>query len=186
MNRSCFLAQWLVLTPLLVAPAPAVPVDKNAAPLDKATTYLESASAAEGFMIHEGLPHQIREPKVLARELERDDTGKIWSFPFYTPAVNATNPDDLRKLLSDPSMIRQYSGPKTCGGYHPDYAISWKAGERTHYAMICFGCNEVVFFDGKTAVKYDLTGKIPYEAYTKHLARYENKRPEKKYLKQSE
>ncbi len=150
--------------------------DENAPTIEASDVYRTTVAAAKSIVVFEGLPHQSWDPKLLAVEIKRKDTQKIWKFPFYTPSVAATNSDDLRHLLSRSDSIKVYGGPKLCGGYHPDYCISWQAGEITYYALVCFGCHEIVLYDGKKPLIYDLDKKA-YERYKKLLAIYEAKRP---------
>ena len=58
------------------------------------------------------------------------------------------------------------------------YCISWQAGAVTYHALVCFGCEEIVFYDGKTPLIYDLDKKA-YERYEKLLAIDAAKRPKK-------
>ncbi len=147
--------------------------------IEASAIYRTTVAAAKSIVVFEGLPHQMWDRELLAVEIQRKDTQKIWEYPFYTPSVAATNSDDLRQLLCSSDSIVVYGGPKLCGGYHPDYCISWQAGEITYYALVCFGCQEIVFYDGKKPLIYDLDEKA-YERYKKLLAIYEAKRPNRK------
>lgn len=146
--------------------------------IEASTIYRTTVASAKSIVVFEGLPHPAWERDLLAIESKRKDTININKFLFYTPALAATNADALRQLLSSSDSIRVYGGPKLCGGYHPDYCISWQAGETTYYALVCFGCHEIVFYDGKTPLIYDLDDKA-YERYKTLLAVYETKRPKK-------
>ncbi len=147
-------------------------------PIEASAIYRTTVSAAKSLVIYEGLPHQTWDRELLASEIKRKDTTEIWDFPFYTPSVDATNGDDLRKLLSNPASLREYQGPKSCGGYHPDFCISWQAGKVKYYALICFGCHEIVLYDGKTSLIYDLE-TAAYKEFQQLLAQYGTKRPER-------
>ena len=150
--------------------------EEKAAGIDASAIYRTTVSGAKSIVVFEGLPHQMWDKELLATELKRKDTKEIWNYPFYTPSENARNADDLRKLLSSATSVAIYSGPKQCGGYHPDYCISWRAGEVSYYALICLGCHEIVFYDGKTSVIYDLDEGAS-NRYDELLAVYEAKRP---------
>ena len=148
----------------------------KASPIEASAIYRTTVSAAKSLLVFEGLPHQSVEPVLLATELKRKDTTEIWDFPFYTPSIEATNADDLRKVLSNPASLAVYAGPKLCGGYHPDFCISWQAGKVNYYALICFGCHEIVFYNGKTSLIYDLD-KAAIEEFQQLLAQHRIKRP---------
>lgn len=110
---------------------------------------------ADEVVVFEGLPHQTWQPDKLKEELKRPDVTKIEGFPFYTPALKA-NADELKQLLGTPASIKPYGGAKACGGYHPDYNISWTVRAITYHVQICLGCHEVLFITGKTSLKYDM------------------------------
>ncbi len=151
------------------------------ATIEASAIYRTTVAAAKTIEVFEGLPHQRWDKELLTVELKRKDTQAICKFPFYTPSTTASNSDALRKLLSSADSIKEYGGPKMCGGYHPDYCVSWQAGETTYYALICFGCHEIVFHDGKTTMIYDLKNKA-HEQFQKLLAIYEVKRPKRAVL----
>ncbi|MDA0814416.1 MAG: hypothetical protein O3C21_18740 [Verrucomicrobia bacterium] len=127
--------------------------------------------------VYEGLPHQRFERELLAAESQREDTEKLGSFRFYTPAVAATNSAKLKPILSSPDTIQVFRGEKACGGFHPDYAVEWfdEDGSR-FYAQICFGCHEIIYSDGKNEYRYDFEDG-PFEQLKKELKPYAKKRP---------
>jgi len=127
--------------------------------------------------VYEGLPHQMFEPELLAKESKRKDTKKIDSFRFYTPAVAATNPEDLKRILSSPNTIQIFGGEKLCGGFHPDYAVEWfNTDGARFFAQICFGCHEIIYSDGRREFRYDFEDE-PLEELKVELAPYAKKRP---------
>ena len=136
--------------------------------IEASAIYRTTVLATKSLVVFEGLPRPF-EKELLATEIKRKDTKEILIYPFYTPGVDAKNANDLRKLLSSAASIAVYGGPKACGGFHPDYCISWQAGEVTYYALICFHCQEIVFYDGKTSLIYDLVGD-GYSGYEELLA----------------
>jgi hypothetical protein len=144
--------------------------------VEASVIYRTAASAATSLLVFEGLPHPMSEKQALETESKRKDTKKLLLYMFYTPGADARNAEEIRKLLSNPAGLAVYRGPKGCGGFHPDYSISWQAGETSHYALICFGCGEIVFYDGKTSLRYDLP-KDTLAKYKELLAVHEAKRP---------
>lgn len=95
--------------------------------------------------LYEGLPHQLFERKAFESELAVKKTVQLHEFPFYDPplAIGAEDVKLLRQLSAAPESYLRYEGPKPCGGFHPDYALVWKDGERTYTQLVCFGCGEV-------------------------------------------
>lgn len=152
--------------------------DPKSPPKEASADYRTTLAAAKTLSVFEGLPHQRWDRDLLAQEIKREDTTKIWKYPFYTPSVLATNANELKRLLSSPDAIEVYGGPKLCGGYHPDYCLSWEEEKKTYNALICFGCHEVVFFDGKTSIIYDLHDDAQ-KRLKELLSIYAKKRPHK-------
>lgn len=147
-------------------------------PKDKAKPYLSSVIEAEVIYVHEDLPHQSWESDLLKEELKRKDTTKIWKYPFYTPKTKAHDIKDLQKVLGDLNIIKVYRGPKRCGGYHPDYCISWQKESSTFYALVCYGCGEIVFYDSKSFIIYDIEDEA-LRGLKDLLQGYQKKRPKK-------
>ena len=143
-------------------------------PVAAADDFRTSLRAADPLLVHEGLPHQAHEREIMQREAARKDVAWIQGYPYYTPAVRAKQPEALRRVLADPASYRPYGGPKTCGGFHPDYAVTWKSGGVTRHVAICFGCGEVLFSDGGPRLPYNLTDSALAElraAFASHAAK---------------
>jgi hypothetical protein len=124
--------------------------------LERAEIYRNGILSVKQLEVYEGLPHQLHEKSLLTKELKRDDIVKFAGFPFYTPSVRTTQIAGLIAVLSDKSAFKVYGGLKRCGAYHPDYCVSWKNGNKTYYALICYGCGELVFYDGRKPLIYDM------------------------------
>lgn len=140
----------------------------------------KAIAEANIVFVYEGLPHQMFERDLLAAESKRKDIEKIGSFRFYTPAVAATTPEMLKRLLSSSSTIQVFGGEKLCGGFHPDFAVQWSSKDGSRFfALICFGCHEVIYGDGKNEYRYDFEDE-PFEMLKKELAPYSKKRPKTK------
>ena len=132
------------------------------------------------FTLYEGLPHQFWDSKKLEEELANKRTIRItqFEFPFYARPLSVSSEDieALRQLATSSGSFLSYGGPKLCGGYHPDYALAWSDGTSTSYLLICFGCHEMFFYDGKHAFWAD----IREEAFSKFKAilhKYHDQRP---------
>ncbi|MGV3661955.1 MAG: hypothetical protein ACO1TE_17355 [Prosthecobacter sp.] len=147
-------------------------LDPESVPVAASDRFRKTLLAAKDIVVYEGLPHQMWQPDQLAAELRRKDVTKIGSFHFYTPAVNATNAEELKRLLGPAASVEPYIGPKNCGGYHPDYCVSWTHQGATFHAQVCFGCHEIVFLDGKDSFTYELAAPLKAP-----LKRYASKRP---------
>lgn len=132
-------------------------------PVAAGQTVRANISSANRLKVYEGLPHQVKEKALLERELGKKGVTRILGYPFYGPAVTAKNGEALRKLMSDPASYRIYTGPKTCGGFHPDYALAWEVDGVTQHVLVCYGCGEALFSDGTRLLPYDLKHAALYE-----------------------
>ena len=168
----------LALFALLLAPAGGI--TEKVVPVSAADALRTSLAGAEPVYVYEGLPHQSSEADLLRQERKRDDVTKIGDFPFYVPKFQAAEGTSasLKKLLTVPGSYREFGGLKLCGGFHPDYAIAWKADDSEHAILLCFGCHEALFVSGEQRLRYDLN-RDPLESLRKLLARFEKKRPSK-------
>lgn len=151
------------------------PIGKPA-PVSAAAGVLAELRATEQVRVYEGLPHQAHEAEVLQKELRRRDVTRIGGYPFYTPSKPARNASVLRRILGDPGSFAMYRGPKTCGGFHPDYAVTWQAGGPTRSALICFGCGEMLLSADGSWLPYNIRDRALAELRTA-LAPYAAKRP---------
>jgi GNAT superfamily N-acetyltransferase len=146
------------------------------APLIDATVYQESLADATEVAIHEGLPHPLFEKSLFERELQRPDATTIAGFPFYSPPEVLAEPSVLQALLADPAAIHPFTGEKLCGGFHPDYTLSWQRGPSTFHALICFNCGEVMFVSDAKKLRFELSGHV-CEQLKKQLASMARKKP---------
>jgi len=149
------------------------------ATLSDAKPFLDSITSADSISIYEGLPHQVFERDLMERERARSDIFWIAKFPFYAPALKPEDQQSLKSILSAASTLKLFAGEKMCGGFHPDFCVSWDSEQRTFNALICFGCHEIIFeLEGKT-FRYDLNQNA-YEELMRVLSVYAVKRPKKK------
>jgi hypothetical protein len=126
----------------------------NAVPVDKSGEWRKPITEGAVLTVHEGLPRPGDE--LYQRESLRSDVQVTDGYAFYTPGVVAKHRADLANLLADASSYHGWSGAKECGEFHPDFAISWSVNRQTVTLLICYGCHEAIFTDGKTSLKYDL------------------------------
>jgi hypothetical protein len=122
--------------------------------VEKTDAWRKPIAEGAALTVHEGLPHPAETS--FRSESTRSDVVVSAGHAFYTPGVAAKHRADLAKLLADPSSYHRFSGAKECGGFHPDFAVSWRAGQKIITLQICYGCYETIFTDGKTSLRYDL------------------------------
>ena len=134
-------------------------------------------TSGDPVVLHEGLPHQMFEPQSLAQELATKETVKWGGFPFYAPRIDPSAPDArrLRDLLSADSSFKPYSGPKKCGGFHPDWLVEAGTGDGATRALLCFGCSEVKFLGARMG-HFDIVESAK-EQFVATLSPYRKNRP---------
>lgn len=133
---------------------------------------------ADHLVLYEGLPHPMYETVALAREKREKPTVDLHGFPFYREPLELKPGDGerLRALLGDPATFSPYSGEKKCGGFHPDYAVEWSAGDKVYRALICFGCFEARIHGPGGEKTYDV-GREVQDRFRAMLHPYRKNRP---------
>lgn len=113
---------------------------------------------AESPELLEGLPHHSMERRLFEPELAKHNTIDLLGYKFYDDVrkMPLDVRDELATRLIKPGSLRAFGGEKTCGGFHPDYAVRWSAGGQEFLILFCFGCHEIKTV-GKTGDKrYDM------------------------------
>ena len=141
---------------------------------EKAKPWQKKLAEAESLKVYEGLPSDIFETEAFKKEVTREDLLKVDDYHFYSPAVDASNLEDLKKVLSSPDLITKRA-PAKCG-FHPDYAFEWKTDGKVHHMFLCFGCCNVLFKEGDTYLMLDFAKS---DELKKVLAVYDLKRPKR-------
>src|SRR5215211_6479570 len=137
------------------------------------TPITKNIAHGSSLTLYEGLPHQAWEAELLKKELEAKETITVHGFPFYERPlpVAALDVEELRRLSAARESFSPYAGPKACGGYHPDYCLSWKDGEVTYELLICFSCHEMKFYGPKHEALADIR-KDAFERFEAILKKY--------------
>jgi hypothetical protein len=132
---------------------------------------------ADSVQLYEGLPH----PLFHHEEFEKERTSKPvvehhgWWFYTQPLALAGTDLAQLRAACSDAGNFRITNSIKFCGGFHPDYELSWKQGDRSFDVQFCFGCYEAKMYLGGTLAIY---ADIPPRVFLPLLEHYREQRPE--------
>lgn len=128
------------------------------------------------FICYEGLPHQMWEQELLAKELKEKETITFNDFPFYKKPLSLESVDKngIITYLKNKSNYGTFT-PKKCGGFHPDYAIVWNDGDQQYTSLICFGCNDIFLYENKVLTKYSMTNMNILEGF---LKKYRVQRPQ--------
>ena len=91
--------------------------------------------------------------------------------PFMKTGTVDRDTEVLRVLLRKEGALTPWGGEKMCGGFHPDFAITWKVEERDVSLMVCFTCHEAIFVSSAGNLNYDLP-KESYEALKTELEKF--------------
>jgi hypothetical protein len=150
-------------------------VEEDPAPISASDALRATALGAETFKIYEGLP-RFWTDEDLKKELKRKDTTRIASHSFYTPSVTFHDPEPLRKYIASPSSMRVFGGEKECGGFHPNYAVHWEKEGKPYYALICFGCHEIIYLSRDNSYRYELSQEA-YAVFVRILEPFALKGP---------
>jgi hypothetical protein len=128
--------------------------------------------------LYEGLPHQLYERAELEQE-KKKPTVQLDGFLFYREPLELKEADRqaLKVLIGDPGSLEAYSGEKTCGGFHPDYAIEWNEGGKAYRYLICFGCGEARVITPAGEIVYDIAPRAKERLKTL-LSPYRKNRPD--------
>ncbi|GAA5495978.1 hypothetical protein Rhal01_02159 [Rubritalea halochordaticola] len=181
-----------IASPLLHAQQPAQATKPASLPnesfMSQISPILKHVQTKSKITLHEGLPHQLWDKELLAAELKKQKHEMRQGFAFYVPAQSSNIvPEDRKQLLAilaDPESYEPYSGPKRCGGYHPDFSVEFQSGKHLVEIQLCFGCHESkLFLDGKFKLHTDLKGRTMTKLEPL-LRRYHQENPRKEhYLK---
>jgi hypothetical protein len=77
----------------------------------------------------------------------------------------------LLTLLGSDGTLLTFSGEKKCGGFHADYALTWKVAGVEYAALFCFGCGEVKLFGPQQEFRYDIGEEDSLTRILKHYVR---------------
>jgi hypothetical protein len=142
--------------------------------------HIRSMARVQELTVWEGFPHQNYEHELLQSELAAKPSIKFHGFPFYVKQQKIAPVDfqSIRRILSSP---RSYQRPKkgtmkTCGAYHPDYAIEWTESDGTHQVHLCFGCGDLKRYDTEHEEYHELT-RDASSAVQKIFKHYRDQRP---------
>jgi hypothetical protein len=179
MNRRFFFALLAAFAALLGPMCAADRAALTAKDLEQFTPISEGIRRASALTLYEGLPHQSWDAEQLKKELAAKKTIQLHAFPFYEAplALAAEEVAALSKLSSAADSYWSYAGPKKCGGFHPDYCLSWKDGDATWQLLICFGCHEMKLYGPKAELIADLR-EDAFRAFEAILKKHRDQRPE--------
>jgi hypothetical protein len=123
---------------------------------------------ASSFALHEGRPREeFNEGKLIdtirARQPIQVDERPLRPQPF---TVSREDQEALRAIVAASGSYAAFAGGKLCGGFHPDYLLTWNASGTTCHLLLCLGCGEMLLYDGKDAILVS----IRFEAYQKLVA----------------
>jgi hypothetical protein len=159
------------------AEEPAKKTDDN---FDNRKPLVEGIKKADKIIVYEGMPHPTFDKDLLASELKQKKNVRLHQEYFYDspkPVKEAVG-KVLTDVIADPASLQAYRGPKRCGGFHPDYAVEWKAGSDTYHVQICYGCKELKIYGPKLELHCDIK-EDALNRLKETLAKFRENRPGK-------
>jgi hypothetical protein len=137
---------------------------------------------ADDIRLFEGLPHPMFERDILEREMQTKPAFDLHGYLFYEERLALEEPEktELSRIFQDPRTFVPWTGPKACGGFHPDFCVEWQVGQDVYHALLCFGCGEAKFFGPDVELYCDMNERAPKRMGAARALRYKN-RPEPKY-----
>ena len=135
-------------------------------PGGEASPDAQTINLATELDFYEGLPHQHFESASLVAEKKAKPTVELHGISFYKQLLQF-KPGDLERIkaiLTGRSFYRPDPNvTKACGGFHPDYALSWKVDGKTYEALICLSCGDMWIYGPKGEMKFDIKSESKQE-----------------------
>lgn len=149
---------------------------------DAAERLAAAANAADEVLVYEGLPHHNFDRKSLDSELQTKDVIDLDEHPFYSEPLPVSDEDraKIREFAAGPDAFFKFYGEKDCGGFHPDYAVEWRAGKDRYRLLLCFGCGEGKLFGPDLRSRNELGNydfNVENVGWEKVLRKYVKHRP---------
>jgi hypothetical protein len=147
------------------------------APMPEYQAISSGVRMADSVTFYEGLPHPLGSREEFASELATKKTTEIHGRAFYEQPL-VMDPQDLERFRAaclEAENFRVVRGMKLCGGFHPDYLLSWRQGERRFDFEFCFGCGEAKMFLGDQETLYV---DMRTDVFADLLEKYRAQRPE--------
>ena len=94
------------------------------------------------------------------------------------PKLKEEDKKKLTTLFIDEKSVKKFSGPKRCGGFHPDFCVEWHVGKDVYRAHICFGCHEMMVYGPKSDLYCDIA-EPAYKELDALLKTYRKNRPKR-------
>jgi hypothetical protein len=125
---------------------------------DRLGALLETIRDDSPAAVFEGLPHPQAESDVYASESRRKDTFTNHGFKFYTPHYywGGKGTGAITHIARSLETYNRWTGPKFCGGFHPDLLVRFGRGRETVDCHICLGCGEAIFFTATDMIHVNL------------------------------
>lgn len=141
-------------------------------------TFVAGAESAERLVVYEGLPNKSWGGGLYRAELERTDLIEVKNYHFYAAplVINADDMVALNALLKRDPLFVEWGGMKLCGGYHPDFALEWRDGDKSYFALICLTCHEVKMYGPDGRLYADIADET-YVVIKTILGKYRVNRP---------
>ena len=80
----------------------------------------------------------------------------------------------LTGLITKSGTFEPFLSEKTCGGFHPDFALEYSREGDKYIVFLCFRCQEAMFFTPNSQLRCDMT-KAALEEFVSILTMRKNR-----------
>lgn len=139
-----------------------IPTGDSGDSLEKFTQNIELLVAgiakANSVILYEGMNRQLSESESIDRGILYKKPMILHGFAFYETPISVVDADaaTLFALCGTAQTFSRYTGPKFCGGFHPDWCVEFIAGQDVYQVLVCFGCREARLYGPTNEVFSDL------------------------------
>ena len=125
---------------------------------DRLSTTLEDLTSSTPMEVFEGLPHPLWELSDFANESRRNDVFSNHKFQFYSTQLDpeTKGPVAIMAIARSLTSYTPWTGPKLCGGFHPDLLVRFHSSSGLKEVHICLGCHEAMIYTNGGAIHVDL------------------------------
>lgn len=120
---------------------------KTARTFDDYPKFVKSLKAAEEITLYQGTPREGAGPEVEVVELEGAE------YAALSITLGSARTEAVKSLFSRADAVFPCVGITSCE-FHPDWRISWVDGSEAWRVVLCFGCDEMLVFNGDKLLVY--------------------------------
>jgi hypothetical protein len=133
--------------------------------------FVSAIQKPDKIILHQGVPRPIPDAAGNPLILKSAKIKRVLGFDFSDQPipVEGVDADRLTAWMCDASLFNPIPGnpfmdkicgiTKLCGGFHADFCIEFRAGNKTYRALVCYSCQEVHCYGLDRVLPYDIRPK---------------------------